>query len=117
MKSASALLLLCLASAPALASSDVSSAFDGVYLGTIRSSAGNCPAFEIGHVTISQGALHSEPGAPAISGIITAEGYVQATLARDGVSGPLDGRLENGVISAGYKSGACAWIVEFRPAP
>ena len=116
MNRASAALLLCLISAPALATSGVSSAFDGVYLGAVRSAAGDCPAFDIGRVTISGGALHSEPGAPIISGIITEEGYVQATLNRDGSAGALDGRLNNGMISAGYKNGSCAWIVELRPA-
>lgn len=116
MKRASAFLGLCLFAAPALAFSGVSSAFDGVYLGAVRASTGGCPAFDIGHVTIKDGALRSEAGAPEISGIITAEGYVQATLTRDGVAGPLDGRLDNGIISAGYMSGNCAWIVELRPA-
>ena len=116
MKSASALLLLCLASAPAFAASGVTSAFDGVYLGAVRSTAGDCPAFDVGRVTISQGALRSAPGAPIISGIITEEGYVQATMNRTGIPGALDGRLDSGMISAGYMEGNCAWIVELRPA-
>lgn len=116
MKPASIFLLACLMAAPALGSSGVSSAFDGLYLGAVRSSAGGCPAFDIGPVTIKDGALSSEAGAPEIKGFITAEGYVQAVMTRDGVTGPLDGRLDNGMISAGYMSGPCAWIVELRPA-
>lgn len=116
MKCAPALLILCLASAPALAASGVTSAYDGVYLAAVRTSAGGCPAFDIGRVTISQGALHSEPGAPAINGFITEEGYVQATMDHDGVSGALDGRLADDMISAGYMAGGCSWIVELRPA-
>lgn len=116
MKPVSVALLLSLLAAPAFGFSGVSSAFDGVYLGAVRASAGGCPAFDIGRVTISKGALKSETGEPAISGFITEEGYVQATLSRNGNTGPLDGRLDNGMISAGYMDGTCAWIVELRPA-
>ena len=116
MNRISAGLLLSLIAMPALAASSVTSAFDGNYLAAVRSSAGGCPAFDIGAVTIKNGALQSAPGEPVISGFITEEGYVQATLNRNGASGALDGRLDDGMISAGYRDGACAWIVEMRPA-
>lgn len=116
MKRASAVLLLSLIAAPAIAASGVTSAFDGNYMAAVRASSGGCPAFDIGQVTIKNGALRSAPGEPAISGFITEEGYVQATMNRNGTTSALDGRLEDGMISAGYMDGTCAWVVEMRPA-
>lgn len=116
MKRTTTFVAACLLAAPAFAFSGTTSNFDGVYLGAVHTSAGNCPAFEIGRVTISNGALKSDTGEAAISGIITQEGYVAATLSRNGTTARMDGRLDNGMISAGYMDGACAWIVELRPA-
>ncbi|MHB1205527.1 MAG: hypothetical protein ACYCZX_08170 [Rhodospirillaceae bacterium] len=107
----------------ALAASNVSAKYDGVYSGqavTVPAmSTGACPSFDIGPVTIAKGFLRSEkaPNQPAVNGFITEEGYLQASLVRpDGTKKPLDGRLENGIISAGLIDGVagCAWLVELH---
>lgn len=116
MKRVSVFLTTLLLAAPALAFSGLTTNFDGVYLGAVHTSSGSCPAFEVGRVTISNGALKSDSGDASISGIITEEGYVAATLSRNGTTARMDGRLDNGMISAGYVDGACAWVVELRPA-
>ncbi len=84
----------------ALAASNVSAKYDGVYSGqavTVPAmSTGACPSFDIGPVTIAKGFLRSEkaPNQPAVNGFITEEGYLQASLVRpDGTKKPLDGRL------------------------
>lgn len=113
-----------LPAAGALAASNVSARYDGVYSGQAVAapamSTGACPSFDIGPVTITKGFLRSEkaPDRPSITGFITEEGYIQASMTSpDGTKKPLDGRLENGTISAGLidAAGGCAWLVELHP--
>ena len=109
----------------AVATSNVSARYDGIYTGkafpTPGMSAPTCQPFEIPRVTIAKGFLRA--GATSdeirISGFITEEGYVAAFMTRPGGQKyPLDGRLEDGRISAGFlePAAACAWIVELKPA-
>lgn len=105
----------------ALAASNVSARYDGVYTGkafpTPGMSAPTCQPFEIPRVTIAKGFFGAGTASDdiRISGFITEEGYVSAFMTRPGGQKyPLDGRLEDGRISAGFLEPAagCAWIVE-----
>jgi hypothetical protein len=107
---------------------NVSAQYDGVYLGVAKPNAAlstataPCVPFVIGKVTIARGNLKADTAASAaaINGIITGEGYVQATMAfPGGVKSPLDGRLENGLITAGFldAGSGCAWLIELKRAP
>jgi hypothetical protein len=111
-------------SAPAGATSNVSSRYDGIYSGEATPApdmgASSCASFSIGQVVISKGFLRTPKSAdqPAIRGLITEEGYVAAWMTRPGYKRlALDGRLEANVISAGYIDEAqnCFWVVHLNP--
>ena len=117
MKAVSLILALSLAVVPAFAASGEMTAFDGTYLGTATpggGAAGDCAPFSLGRVTIDRGTLHSEPGAPIVSGYVTADGNVQATMIRGSLYGAMNGHLKGNVISAGYADGRCTWVVELK---
>lgn len=115
-----------LLTAAAFAANDISAAFDGAYTGTATRntalSSGACEALPLGKITISQGNLRSEPSNTVawISGIVTADGYVKATMARPGgPRGALEGRLTGDTISGGFIESAsmCTWQIELKRAP
>lgn len=119
MKTSCLIVAVSLAAGTALAASGDVTSFDGTYLGAATPStgaSGACAPFSLGRVTIERGTLHSEPGAPIVSGYVTAEGSVQATLIRGSLYGAMNGHLKNSVISAGYADGRCSWTIELRPA-
>jgi hypothetical protein len=114
--------------ARAQGATDVSAQYDGVYMGvakpnpSLSTATAPCVPFALGKVTISQGNLKADTAASAaaINGIITEDGYVQATMALPGgAKSPLDGRLERNLITAGFldASSGCAWLVELKRAP
>lgn len=110
--------------ASAYGASNVSSKYDGVYSGAAEPVTGmgapNCPAFVIADVTIASGFLRTPQttGQPTLSGFITEDGYLSAYLARPGRPRfPMDGRLENQTITAGFidTEDNCYWIVRLAP--
>jgi hypothetical protein len=118
-----ALLVPLFALSAAHAASNVSAKYDGSYEGAATPAlpmrTAGCPAFTLNGIAISNGFLKTPQGeaAYAVSGFITEEGYVSAFLARAGhVRSALDGRMEDGVISAGFieSDSGCAWIVHLR---
>lgn len=103
------------------ATSDVSAKFDGTYAGSAvpapNMGGSGCTAFAIHEVSIIKGILRSgrDQAQPKTEGFITAEGYVSAFMTRAGhLRSPLDGRLENDVIVAGFieLDSNCHWIVK-----
>lgn len=113
-----AAVLLALLAAPAWAASGDFTGFDGTYVGSATPSTGAadvCAPFDLGRVTIDRGTLHSQPGAPIVSGFVTEDGLVRATMTRGSAYGAMDGRVKDGIISAGYADDRCAWTVELRP--
>lgn len=120
-----AVLLALVAPGGAHAASNVSAKFDGTYEGAATPapaiSAAGCKPFIVSDIAISAGFLKSPKGSGlTVSGFVTEEGYVSASLARAGrPSYPLDGRLEDGVISAGFieVDSGCIWIVHLRRRP
>lgn len=101
------------------AASDVSAQFDGVYAGTAEPAPAmgraGCGAFQIPSVTIAKGFFQTTSGAqPSVTGFVTADGYVSASLTRPGRPRlALDGRLEGDTISAGLIDAEdnCYWVV------
>lgn len=117
------IVITCIIAAPAWAASDVSPKFDGVYLGAAAVVSGMgvaaCAPFDVGEVTISRGFVKpgTDAALPRISGFITEEGYLAAVMTRSGrPTFPLEGRLEDGVIVAGFidTTENCYWTVHLR---
>lgn len=113
-----ALAFLLTAAASAHAASNVSPKFDGSYTAVVEvvpwmSTGPACGPFPLSDVTISKGVIATA----SVRGFITEEGYLEASIVLPGgVSTPLNGRLDNGEISAGVidtKSG-CAWLVRLK---
>ena len=111
----------------AVAANGVTDKFDGSYAGEASVnpalSSGSCGPFTVGKVTIKQGNLRTEakPDLPWIIGIVTEDGYVQASMVKDGgARRPLDGRIDaNGVITAGWidSTSNCTWQIELKRVP
>ena len=108
---------------PAAATSNVSARFDGIYDGEAvpAPEMGNpeCLSFRVDGMVIRQGIFHSTSGAeqPVIGGFITEEGYVSARLARASHKAfPMDGRLEDGIIVAGFIAADedCDWVLRLQ---
>jgi hypothetical protein len=108
------------------AGSDISSKFDGRYAGTAEAASGigarGCSSFTLGDVVIAQGFLRAArtDNQPSVSGFITEEGYVAASMSRPGhMRSAMDGRLVEGVIVAGFIEADtnCAWVVRLLPYP
>ncbi|MHB1206441.1 MAG: hypothetical protein ACYCZX_12795 [Rhodospirillaceae bacterium] len=108
---------------PSWGANSISANFDGVYGGqaTVNPalSSGSCGPFSMGKVIISKGNLRTEakPDMPWVTGFITDDGYVQGSMARPGgARSPLNGRLKDGTISAGFIESAsmCAWLIELK---
>ncbi len=119
---------LMLASVSAEAASNVSSKYDGVYDGDATPApnmgAANCSAFVLRDVKLEKGAF--KPGATeggaslSVSGFITEDGYVSAYMMRSGhLRAPFDGRLDAGVIVAGFiePDSGCIWVVHLQARP
>ncbi len=120
--------VLVLASVSAEAASNVSSKYDGVYDGAATPApdmgAANCSAFVLRDVKLEKGAFKpgtTEGGASlSVGGFITEEGYVSAYMMRPGhLRAPLDGRLDAGVIVAGFiePDSGCIGVVHLRARP
>lgn len=115
-----------LTAAPAFAGSNVSPKFDGRYAGSAQPVAGmsrdGCEPLDLKDVSIAKGVLRSaaNAGGPTVGGFITEECYVAGRMARPGGKQySMDGRLEDGVITAGFieAESGCAWIVHLVPLP
>ena len=105
-------------SASTWAASNVSPKFDGTYTAIVEtvpwmSTGPACTPFPLGDIAIAKGILTTA----SVRGFITEEGYLEASIALPGGgTTPLNGRLDNGEISAGAidpKSG-CAWLVKLK---
>lgn len=117
-------LFLTLMAAPSVhAASDVRAKFDGVYEGAAMPvpamGPAGCPTFTLSDVWITKGFFKKSVAAmgPVVEGFITDEGYVSAFLTRPGHQrSALDGRLEDGVLSAGFieSDSGCVWVVHLR---
>ena len=110
----------------AFAADTISAAFDGAYTGTAARntalSSGSCEALPLGKITITQGNLRSEASNTTawVTGIVTADGYVKATMARPGgPRGALEGRLAGDTLNAGFieQDSMCAWQIELKRTP
>lgn len=108
------------------AASNVSAKYDGIYEGAATPAPGlgtaNCLAFPLTDVRLEKGFFKAARAGSnvSISGFITEEGYVSAHMARAGHQrSPLDGRLEDGLIVAGFIEfdSGCSWVVHLRPRP
>jgi len=118
-------LLLSLASPSVYAASNISAKFDGTYHAAVEAvpwmnSGSSCGSLVVETVNIKNGlvsaAARDVPG--AIRGFITEEGYLEATImSPEGRSGALNGRLEDGMLSAGAidQNAGCAWLVKLTP--
>jgi len=118
------LTFLLLVAGTAQAASNVTTKFDGIYTSSAEPApamgAAGCPAFSLGEVNISRGFLRTTPAPdrPVVTGFITEEGYVAAYVTRPGHSrSAMDGRLDEGVIVAGFIEGDsnCMWVVRLTP--
>jgi len=119
-----ALGLLVITAGTVHAGSDISNKFDGRYAGAAEPASGigaqGCPSFTLSEIVIAQGFLRAAPtdNQPSLSGFITEEGYVAASVSRPGhMRSAMDGRLVEGVIVAGFIEADtnCAWVVRLLP--
>lgn len=112
-----------LISASASAFSGISAKFDGTYKGTAEvvptSSAPSCAPLAFDQVNIKAGQLSSGSSALQVSGFVTEEGYIDASLKPvDSTKAKMDGRLEGDAISASIidQVKGCSWIVRLHKA-
>ncbi len=114
--------MVLLSTAPAIAFSGISAKFDGKYSGTAqvveKTSASSCASQAIESVTIQDGKLKSNDSNVSVSGFITEEGYLDASMKMaSGARAELDGHLvEGSTISAGAidNVAGCSWIVKLQ---